>query len=196
MKSLTAPLATAILLICAAVFFSLPVEAAPPGLEVTITVTISQSVTIAWGTGTSTDDSGVQHPAGNTGAFHWIVKNTAGAVLNTGETVSNNDTPNSKTIKVSCLSQTGSAAAISASVSTPAGWSVGTATATNKFAILASLGAAPVNLDSTQSRPLGTVASGTANDQELILALTTPQAVDQLTDSDQVICVTLTGVVP
>jgi len=196
MRSHTAVLGTVLLLAGAAVFCA---RAEAADLQVTISVTINQSVSIAWGAGTSTDDNQppVSHPAGDTAPFYWLAKNGSAVPtdLALNQTVISDDANNGKTIKVSCLSQTGSSAAISASVGTPAGWSVAGATGSNAFAIQATLGTTAAPLASTGGVSLGTLVAGTANDKALVLALTTPTGVTIHGGSQQVISVTLTGTV-
>lgn len=184
----------AVLFLVVAALFCTRAEAAD-SLQVTITVTIQQSLSIAWGAGTSTDDQGIQHPAGDTSAFNWTATSAVnGTNLKLNETVISSDTTNNKTIKVSCISQTGSTAAISGSVGEPAGWSVGTP-GSDTFGIAATLGATSQPLSSAGGVSLGTVAAGTANDQPLSLALTTPTALTMLAGTEQVISVALTATV-
>jgi hypothetical protein len=190
MKRHIATLAT-VMLLAGAALFSMRAEAAGNQLQVTVAVTITQSFSIAWGAATSVDDHGVVH-SGDIAPFNWIAKNSAGANLGLNQTIISSDNNNgNKVIMVACLSPTGSTADISAKVTKPAQWSIGTAPGSDTFAVSAMLDTTEAPLSSTTAAPLGAVTTGT--DKALVLSFTTPTALTKLAGSEQVICVTLTA---
>ena len=151
----------------------LTVTAGPgqPGkeMQVVLWLTIPASVSIAWGEGTT------GKTAGDVSALDWRVKGAGGDQLGLSETCVSNDDKNNMAMVVKNMSNTGTSARVSAAVTGNGGWTIGSASGTDTFAVNAKLGTnAQVTLAASAQELTGTTRLAKGADQPLVLTVMTP----------------------